>query len=503
MSRSTARPAWWLWLLWAAILALVTLALLGFRPQLDKAHVALLYLLVVLGSSASGGRAVGLTLAAVAFLLFDILFLPPYYTFTVGNPLDWLVLVAFLIVSVVVAEMLHRLQAEAASARERTAEVDRLAQVGAESLKAGRADEALATVTEAIRSTVGVSECRIHTLAMTAAEMTTPPDPLVTWVGEHDLVAIRQTDGTTRLTDSADVRVERLDSAQALFLPLQVRGRTVGVLELGSGQPIHLLPTQQRYLAALAYYAALAVERARLEAASRHLEALREADQLKDALIASVSHDLRTPLTTIKALAHDIAGSDDRAFVIEEEADRLNRLVADLLDLSRIQGGSFPVRLELNAVDDLIGTLLQRVAGVVGNREIAVDLTDGTMLVGRFDLVQSLRILVNLLENAHKYAPASTPIELSARRVGDLIEVAIRDHGPGVPPSEVERIFQPFYRAPGHPPDVGGAGLGLAIARELARAQGGELVYSLHREGGAVFTLSLPAADLPPAGPAF
>ena len=247
----------------------------------------------------------------------------------------------------------------------------------------------------------------------------------------------------------------------------------------------------------MAYYAALAVERVRLTAEAGRAEVLRETDRLKDALIASVSHDLRTPLTTIKALAHDLrGGGDERAATIEDEADRLNRLVADLLDLSRLQAGGVPVHLEFTAVDDLVGALLQRVSGALQGQELKVSVEGDDILVGRFDLVHSLRILVNLVENAHKYSPPDTPIELRVRREDGALAFAVGDRGAGVAADQRERIFEPFYRAPGSPPDVGGAGLGLTIARRLAEAQQGTLTFEPRPAGGSLFTLRLPAADL-------
>jgi two-component system sensor histidine kinase KdpD len=287
------------------------------------------------------------------------------------------------------------------------------------------------------------------------------------------------------------------EAVRALLIPLRVRDRIVGVLELTDERAVRLDSGQSRFVSALAYYAALAVERVRLTAEAEHAEALRETDRLKDALIASVSHDLRTPLTTIKALAHDLrASGDDRAVAIEEEADRLNRLVADLLDLSRLQAGGMPMHLELNAVDDLVGSLVQRVSGALGDRELRVSLDGDALLVGRFDLVHSLRILVNLVENANKYAPHGTAIELRVYRDDGQIAFAVSDRGPGVPLDQRDRIFEPFYRAPGSPPDVGGAGLGLTIARRLAEAQHGCLQYQTRPAGGSVFTLRLPEGDL-------
>ncbi|HTQ79372.1 MAG TPA: ATP-binding protein, partial [Thermoanaerobaculia bacterium] len=244
---------------------------------------------------------------------------------------------------------------------------------------------------------------------------------------------------------------------------------------------------------------ALAVERVRLVAEAEHAEALRQADQLKDAVLASVSHDLRTPLTTIKALAHALADTgDERAAIIEQESDRLNHMVADLLDLSRLNAGGLPMEPEINAAEDLVGAALQQVSGALQGREIRTDLVWSEPLpVGRFDFVHSLRILVNLIENALKYSPPGTPIDIAVLRQGEWLALSVADRGPGVPFSERERIFAPFYRPAGVSSDAGGAGLGLAISRRLAEAQGGTLGYADREGGGSLFTLCLPAASLP------
>lgn len=488
------RARWLRWVCWVGVLGIATLLLFALRERLDKAHVVLAYLLVILAGSVADGRRLGFTLSGVAFLLFNWFFLPPYNTFLIANPLDWLVLIAFLTVSAIAAQMLHRLQAEADAARRRAAEVDRLASLGAETLNVGRADEALIAIATMMQSTLHIDTCRIHT-AMHISE--TPADDLIAWVVRHGRAAARLVDGTTRLSEFAMPPVE-LSNAQGLFLPLRVRERTVGVVELDHRGPIVFDDAQRRFLSALAYYAALAVERVRLEVEAGHAEALREADRLKDALLTSVSHDLRTPLTTIKALAYELSSQgDERALVIIEEADRLNRLVADLLDLSCLRGGALPIRLELTAVDDLIGATVQRVSGALGDRELRVSLADGgVLLVSRFDLVHAMRILVNLIENAHKYAPPATPIDLSVSVAEDSIVLVVADRGPGVVAGEHERIFEPFYRPPGTPPDVGGSGLGLAIARQLAEAQAGSLVYKPRDGGGSCFIFTLPMVEL-------
>jgi K+-sensing histidine kinase KdpD len=361
-------PLGWRWLLWLAILGLVTAALIEVRGDLDQAHVTLIYLVVVLGGSASGGRALGIVLACSSFLVIDYFLQTPYGTLAIEKGPDWLVLVAFLVTATVATQLLARAEAGAEAARQRAVEID-----------------------------------------------------------------------------------------------------------------------------------VLAAERVRLVAEAEHAEALREADRLKDALLASVSHDLRTPLTTIKALAHDIAtAGDERAAVIEQQADRLNHMVADLLDLSRLNAGGMSMEPEINAAEDLVGAAIQQAAGALRGREVRTALAwSEPVPVGRFDFVHSLRILVNLLENAAKYSPADTPIDIGMAHQGEWLALSVADRGRGVPPQERERIFAPFYRPAGVSPDSGGAGLGLAIARRLAEAQGGTLAYAEREGGGSVFTLCLPAATLP------
>jgi two-component system sensor histidine kinase KdpD len=493
------RRRWFPWLIWGLALAVATIAMLGFRARLDKAHVTLIYLLLILLGTVNGGRTLGFSLAGAAFLLFNWFFLVPYGTLRVNDPLDWLVLAAFLLVSGVAAEMLHRLKREAELSRQRAEEVNQFAALGAETLNVARPEAALDAVADVIRTTLRLSTCRIHADAP-GPESAATDDPLVTWVREHGGTVQVRPDGTAHLTEGEHIEPATGDAAVAWYLPLRVRQGTVGVLELRCENGIELGEHERRFLRALSYYAALGIERARLAAEASHADALRAADRLKDALLASVSHDLRTPLTTIKALAHDLRARDDRALIIEEEADRLNRLVADLLDLSRLQGGALPLNIALNAVDDLVGALVQRVTGILGDRILDIRFQDdSTLLVGRFDFVHALRILVNLIENAHKYSPPSRPVTLQVSRDGTVLRFAVVDHGPGIPAAERERIFEPFYRPAGVVPDSGSAGLGLSIARRLADLQGGTLdvAPSGATNSGSTFILTLPAADLP------
>jgi two-component system sensor histidine kinase KdpD len=508
---------WRPWLLWIGILLAVTASLVPVRGGLDQAHVALIYLLVVLGGSVGGGRSLGFVLACSSFLAIDYFLQQPYDRLAVDKPLDWLVLIAFLATATAATQLLGHANAQADAARRRAEEVDQLAALGAEALSVGRAEDTLAAIVEVIRNTSSAGLCEIYAaeegaprlaassrepvdgLATTpGAGVIAPASPaLVAWVAERRLAAVERADGTVA-TGELGGPAAALADARALLLPLVAHGHAVGVLRLADSRPLALHPERRRFLSAIAYYAALGVERVRLVAEAEHAQALREADRLKDALLASVSHDLRTPLTAIKALAHDIAeGGDERAAVIEQQSDRLNRMVADLLDLSRLNAGGIAMQAEINTAEDLVGAAIQQVAGALDGRPVhtALDLA-GPVLVGCFDFVHSLRILVNLIDNAAKYSPRGTPIDIEVGRDGPLLSIAVLDRGPGVSPPERERIFEPFYRPAGGPPDAGGSGLGLAISRRLAEAQGGSLSYSDRAGGGSAFTLRLPAASL-------
>jgi two-component system sensor histidine kinase KdpD len=503
-------------LLWLLVLTAATVTMLLVRARLDKAHVALVLLLVVLGAAAAGGRTLGLLLAGASFLVFNWFFLRPYYTFVIADPLDWMVLAAFLVTSIVAAQLLYRVQDEARRARERAEEVDRFATLGAETLSMGRSEDALYAVVRVIRESTASASChlflrsppagRLHLAAASppAPEPVTPhgAESLVEWVLENAAPATGHRDGTTRLhlARPRPSEIPGLDdgSTRALLLPLAARGQTVGVLRVASPTGLLLDAPRRRFLEAIAHYAALAAERVRLAADAERAAALAEANRLKDALLASVSHDLRTPLTAIRALAQDLGGlGDERAEIIVQESDRLNAMVADLLDLSRLNAAALPLRVELNAVDDLLGALSQRVEPMMRERRLEIRLPPGDpVLLGRFDLVHSLRILGNLVDNAAKYSPPGATIEVVAARERDEIAIRVSDRGAGVPPGEAERIFEPFYRAPGASPDAGGSGLGLAIARRLAEAQNGRVTYEPRAGGGSVFTLRLPAVDV-------
>lgn len=461
---------------WLLVAAGTTAALWALRDSLDKAHVALAFLLVVLAGSARDGRLVGLLLSITCFLTFNFFLLPPLYALKLADPLDWGVLLAFLATGGIAAELLHRQRLAVDLAERRAREMDRLAGLVAESLSVGRATEAVEALTRVIRSELGIETCEIIDLEPAGS------DGRAKTVAPEASLATLLASGENR----REVRVA-----------LGVRGKTLGVLRLEDPAGIRIKPERARFAEALTYYAALAAERVHLEAEAERVEALREADRLKDALLATVSHDLRTPLTTIRAAASELrmAGME-QGELIEREADHLNTLVSDLLDLSRLRAGKLPLSIELNAAEDLVGAALQRLRGVDGADAIAVQLPrDGSILVGRFDFTHSLRALTNLVENALRHSARPGSVEIRVDRDDDQLRFEVSDEGSGISEADEPHLFEPFFRSAGARRGRG-TGLGLAIARRVAEAQGGTVEYERREEGGSVFTLRLPAADL-------
>ena len=501
------------WATWSGLLLLATTLFVQTRDSTDLAYAVLTMILIVLGGSIAGGRGLGFTLAVTSFVLIDYYFQQPYNRFSVNKPHDAVVLLAFLATAGVATDLLVRARQEADAARQRTDEVQTLARLGAATLRHASPDAALDELAGLVRETIGAAVCSILrcddtgdvTLASrSAAGETTSLDPRLEMRAAAQavergvpvtLMAGQETaHDVTRFTDNDPPSLTTL----VLALPLSANERAIGALVVRGDPMLTLDAARRRFLAALSYYATLGLERARLFAEAAHADALREANRAKDEILASVSHDLRTPLTTIKVLAQ---GAESRgepsAPAIVEQADRLARMGRDLLELSRIRAGGSVVSPELNTAEDLVGAALRQAQGILDGRVVVphVDL-DSPVLVGTFDFVHTLRIIGNLIENALRYTPPGGVVDLRARRDGAELVFVVADRGAGVPQSEAARIFDVFYRPAGAVPDSGHAGLGLSIARTLAELQGGTLAYASRPGGGSEFTLRLPAADV-------
>lgn len=502
------------WVFWCAMMALVAATLHSVRGEIDQSHVALTLLLVVLGGSAGGGRRLGFGLAIVGFILIDYFFQPPYDLLSVSKPLDWVVLVAFLMSAFVATELLVRARDEADIARQRMAEIASLSRIGSEMLRFARPEDALAAVTTLVRDTMSVSRASIRLLdassglgPVISASTDEHPTPTENQLARRAIETPQTEIGqlTAMLVDGSVVHgtIDNAAAARAaigLAVPLFVETRRVGVLTMMTdGNGIRLDAVKRRFLSSIAHYAALGADRIRLVEEARLAVTLREESRAKDEVLAAVSHDLRTPLTTIKLLAQAAATrGEPNAAAIEDQTDRLAHLVTNVLDLSRIRAGGVMLDIELNTAEDLVGAAIRRAEGLLHDRRIEpiVDLNH-LPAAGRFDFVHSLRILGNLLDNALRFTNPGGCVEVETASEGPWMVVHVRDRGPGVPPSERERIFDPFYRSPIQIDGSSGhAGLGLSIARRLAEMQGGSLECDGRPGGGSTFTLRLVGADL-------
>jgi two-component system sensor histidine kinase KdpD len=438
----------------AAAVAAVTGAIFALRPVAPVLSLGVLYVAAVVVVASIFGLAYALPVSVASMLVFNWFFLPPVHTLRLDSSENWVALAVYLVTAVVVSKLATRSRRRAAEAEQRRRESSFLAGVSASLLQARHVQDELPRIAAEAGRLLGVSRCRIE-------------------------------------LDS----VRRPDAGEAVH-ELRVHDRRVGQLLLSADEPVDG-DALARLLPALASVLAVAVDRESFARRALEAEALRRSDAAKTALLRAVSHDLRSPLTAIRAASDglasetlDLAPADRSALVdaIRLEAGRLERLVSNLLELSRLEVGSASPRRELWTVDDIVGRALDDV-GAAGDRVVA-RLPDGLPPV-QVDGGQIERVLVNVLENALKFSPGD--VLLGAALDGAEVVLHVTDRGPGVDPAEAERIFSPFERGQAPPPGAG-SGLGLAIARGLAEANGGRLWVEPAEPSGATFALALPLA---------
>jgi two-component system sensor histidine kinase KdpD len=387
-------------------------------------------------------------------LAFNWLFLPPKYTLDLAESENWVALAVYLVTAVVVSALAARSRHRAAEAEQRAREAALLAEVAGVLLESSNVEAELPGIELRVARVLGASHAKI------------------------------------------DFDTARRPAANETALELRAGDRLVGRLFVADGAESDSSP---RVLGALASLLAVALDRERLERTALEAEALRRSEEAKTALLRAVSHDLRSPLTAIRAATDGLSAASlsldeaDRAALlatIDAEAKRLERLVGNLLDLSRLEAGAATPRREVWTLEDLVGRALADL-GAAAER-VSVSIADDLPPI-RVDATQIERVLVNLLENALKFSSPADPVALSAQRGDAEVLVRIVDLGPGVEEGDRERLFQPFERGStgGARP---GAGLGLAIARGFARANDGAVWLEAGRDRGTSFVVSLPTA---------
>ncbi len=492
-------------------------------------NISVLYLLVIIAIALRCGSGAAIAASVLAFLAFDFFFVDPRHTFTVTDPAEWVALVIFLVTAATTGHLTASLRQQAMRAELRERETAALAEAHAAVASQISLPAALQEVMRRCGSVAPLESASIWVPAIDRVEIVAhwAVSPYAAGAGrapERHLALVRHVlehsqpvgwaDNVGHWRKALHSVEEGPDSERTAYLPLTVENRVVGVLEMELHAGHQMEPRQRGIVESLAASAALALERDRLLRTESAALALSEADRLKTALLSMVSHDFRSPLTGIKAGVSSLlqeGGSVppevERELLqgIEQEADRLNRMVGNILALSRLEADAWRPQCEWMPMSELIGTALQTFSTLESGR-VTVHL-DATVPEVWVDPVQMVQVLRNLLENALKYGDPALQVEVRATCRGSVVELAIMDFGPGLPTGDEGRIWEPFYRAPAlRESALPGVGVGLAVCRGLAEAHGGTLTaVNRNVDGesvGAVFTLRLPNVPMPaPSAP--
>lgn len=476
------------------------------RNYLQIANIALVFITAVLASSVLYGLWPALLASLASMLAYNFFFLPPLYTFTIADPENVLALFFFAVVAAIASNLTARVRSQALAARQRAKTNEDLYLFSRKLAGAASLDDLLwATAYQvALMLKVRVVLLMPEADGPLSVRAGYPPEDIL---DEADLAAARWAWDNAR---PAGRGADTLPGARRLFLPMATGRGKVGVVGLDSDRPGPLMtPDQRRLFDALADQAALAIERTLLVEDVERSRLAAETERLRSALLTSISHDLRTPLASILGSATslrsygaslDEAARDELTRTIQEEAEQLNRFIANLLDMTRLESGRLEPKAEAVDLGDVVGSALGRTSKVLQGHKIRIEL-DGGLPMLRADPVLLEQVLFNLLDNAAKYAPEGSEVLLRGGldANGQSVRLEVLDQGEGIPPADLERVFDKFYRvnAPNH--GMGdrrraGTGLGLAICRGFVEAMGGSIQAGNRTDrSGAVFTLRLPA----------
>jgi two-component system, OmpR family, sensor histidine kinase KdpD len=516
-------------------LAVTTWALWPVRETIGLVNIGLVFLIIVLGATLWAGQWAGILTAVLGFALFDFFLVPPYLTFAISDLHNILALFVFLGESVLISWLLSGAREQARRAAQRADDVSRLYEMSQAIIGARQTEDVLPAIARKVADVLDAGVCWILTpgadnqLVIRAQHPADSRQPsrdemaLASWVLWHgkDAGLTGQTEGIVSPFTARSLP-EWASRAPGLFAPLRVGERTIGVLGVADkhdGQPFTVV--ERTILNTLADQAAVALERLRLLREAERAEILARTDELKSALVSAVSHDLRTPVASMMALVTGLLDPDahwdkktQREFhqIIYDELVRLNRLVGNLLDMSRIEGGALRPEKGWYSIGEVIQSVAERLEPRLANHPLSVEV-DQDMPLALFDFTEIDQVLTNIIENAVKYTPAGTPITVSAHHKvdnkGDNIEVVVKDSGPGVAPEHLPHLFDKFYRVDrsdrtkgrGGSEGRSGIGLGLSITKGLVAAHGGHIQAANRPEGGLRVTFGIPVNGAPqPAG---
>ena len=499
MASGKRRSRGYAWSIAATALATGLGALMS--PMFELVNVAMLYLLAVVAVAARFGRGPGVATSILAVAAFDFFFVPPQLTFAVSDVQYLFTFAIMLLVALFISNLTAsvRLQASVAGHRERRTA---LLYAMSRELAATRGQDAMARV--AVRHTSEVFDSQVVVLVPDAKGRLRYPRgesvggslhgadlDVAQWVQDHG--------------EAAGLGTDTLPSSPALYLPLKGTQAVLGVLGVLPAQPRGvLLPERYHLLETFAGQIALALERAQLAAQAQRATVDAETESLRNALLASISHDLRTPLAVISGASSSLAERGERlspeqrrelARSIFDQSQEMAELVANVLQMTRLEGGSIALQSDWHSLAEIAATVSRRQRERFPGHPLKVDVRPDLPLV-RVDASLIEQVLANLLENAAKYTPRGTRIGVSAERHGNEIVVSVEDAGPGLPPGDLEPLFQKFHRGAAEGA-VTGVGLGLPICRAIVTLHGGKIWAERRPMGGSAFRFTLPLEEVP------
>ncbi len=459
------------------VAAIAAITVFGSRLHVNPTTVALMFLVAVLLASAYWGLRYALVLAVGATAAFNFFFLPPVGTFTIADPQNWIALFAFLVTAVVASNLAERARREAEGAKQRRREVERLYALSQRLLASENVLELLNALPLYVKETFSVGS-------------------VVVMAADHPMVYRSSLDARFEesVLRSTLLRGEPVTQGGVSYVPLRLGMRTVGALGVTGDE------LSRETLDALGSLAGLAIERARaLEALSKN-RAEQEHERLRSALLDSVTHEFRTPLTSIKASVSTLLSSatlDEQArkellTVIDEETDRLNRLVGEAAEMAQLDAGMFKLDLQSHSIWDALEPALEDAKPSIESHSVALPAPRDALPKVRMDVQRIREVFMHLLENAGKYSDANVPIKVTCEVNGDWLVTSVADRGPGIDSFEQSLIFEKFYRGRHQRYSAPGTGMGLSIAKVMVEAHGGAINVVSQLGNGSVFSFTLP-----------
>ncbi len=450
-----------------------------YTHRFNVTTVAFTYLLAILGVSAIWGLSVSVFMSLAATLAYNYFFLPPVRTLTIADPQNWVALIAFLATSILASDLSARARNQAAEANRRRHEVERLYKFSQRLLSAGNPIELLNAIPRQIAETFEVG----------AAALFLSDKQKIYRSGMN----IPQLDADCLKAVAAREEIQIDHEHSICFAPLRIGSRIVG--SMGISGPI----LSRESLEAMGTLIAVAIERAHATEMVGKTEAAREGERLKSALLDAITHDFRTPLTSMKASVTtllsptklDGAQRDELLHIIDEECDRLNRLVGEAAEMARLEAGEVKLQLETVRAEDLISGALDVCKGVLGTRPIRIELKHRDLRV-RADFTRAQEVLVHLVQNANLYSSPDHPITIGAEEKDEFVQFSVADQGPGIGDAELGLIFDKFYRGTDQRYRIQGTGMGLPIAKAIVEAHEGTIGVISQVGHGSVFSFTLP-----------